>query len=154
MGGKKGLAWNFFNVKGKSVQCKYCNKDYKHANVNKMENHIKKCFKCPAGLKKVFDSDSKCKKYHKESISTMPSTSNVEENITISDTDEPNTGQMSSTSSNTSSIPITSVPSLLKNAGDGTSSFLTNKKISKSQISMTAFLDQMDEITNVSTFTY
>lgn len=55
MGKKKGPAWNFFKEKNKGVECKYCCKEYKHSNVNKMTNHIKKCFKCPADMKKILD---------------------------------------------------------------------------------------------------
>jgi len=50
---KKGVIWDFFNVKGKGVACKYCSHEYKQANSIKMENHIKKCIKCPAGLKHI-----------------------------------------------------------------------------------------------------
>ena len=53
MGKKKGVIWDSFNIKGKSVVCKYCGVYYKQGNSCKMEKHIKKCFKCPAGLRCV-----------------------------------------------------------------------------------------------------
>jgi hypothetical protein len=54
MGKKKGPAWQLFKDNNKGgVVCKYCNLVYKHANVNKMTNHIRKCFKCPEETKKV-----------------------------------------------------------------------------------------------------
>lgn len=54
MGKKKGPAWQFFKDKNKGgVVCKYCNIEYKHANVNKMTNHIRKCYKCPEDMKMV-----------------------------------------------------------------------------------------------------
>lgn len=52
---KKGPVWNFYNSKGKGVSCKYCFKEYKVPHAKKMETHIQKCFKCPQGLKKVFE---------------------------------------------------------------------------------------------------
>ena len=58
MGKKKGAAWTFFRVDDKKVICKYCAKQYKHANVNKMEKHIISCFKCPKDLKNVFFDNS------------------------------------------------------------------------------------------------
>lgn len=61
MGKKKGPAWDFFKTKDKGVLCKYCNKEYKVSNVNKMTKHIKKCFKCPDALKKVLELDIKSK---------------------------------------------------------------------------------------------
>lgn len=56
---KKGLVWNFFQIKGKGVVCKYCTQEYKQANSVKMERHIKKCLKCPAGLKHVLFASPK-----------------------------------------------------------------------------------------------
>lgn len=58
MGKKKGPAWDFFKEKDKGVVCKYCSKEYKQSNVNKMTKHIKKCFKCPQDLKKYLDSQT------------------------------------------------------------------------------------------------
>lgn len=58
MGKKKGPAWDFFKEKDKGVVCKYCSKEYKHSNVNKMTKHIKKCFKCPQDLKKYLERQS------------------------------------------------------------------------------------------------
>lgn len=52
MGRKRGNAWRFFNEKKKGVSCKFCNKVYLHANVNKMKQHIITCVKCPPGTKK------------------------------------------------------------------------------------------------------
>lgn len=51
---KKDPVWQFFkdNIKGGAV-CKYCNTEYKFANVAKMTKHIKKCFKCPQEIKKT-----------------------------------------------------------------------------------------------------
>lgn len=58
MGKKKGPAWDFFKEKDKGVVCKYCSKEYKQSNVNKMTKHIRKCFKCPQDLKKYLDSQA------------------------------------------------------------------------------------------------
>jgi hypothetical protein len=58
MGKKKGPAWDFFKEKNKGVVCKYCAKEYKQSNVNKMTKHIKKCFKCPEDLKKYLESQT------------------------------------------------------------------------------------------------
>lgn len=58
MGKKKGPAWDFFKAKDKGVVCKYCSKEYKQSNVNKMTKHIKKCFKCPQDLKKYLESQT------------------------------------------------------------------------------------------------
>lgn len=55
MAKKKGPTWNFFKVKNKGVVCNFCFKEYTHSNVNKMTRHIKKCLKCPAGIKKILD---------------------------------------------------------------------------------------------------
>lgn len=59
MGKKKGPAWDFFKAKDRGVVCKYCNKEYKVSNVNKMTKHIKKCFKCPNALKKILNIKNK-----------------------------------------------------------------------------------------------
>lgn len=58
MGKKKGPAWDFFKEKDKGVVCKYCSKEYKQSNVNKMTKHIKKCFKCPQDFKKYLDGQT------------------------------------------------------------------------------------------------
>uniref|UniRef100_A0A1B6MU20 BED-type domain-containing protein n=1 Tax=Graphocephala atropunctata TaxID=36148 RepID=A0A1B6MU20_9HEMI len=55
---KKGPAWDFFKEKDKGVVCKYCSKEYKQSNVNKMTKHIKKCFKCPQDMKKYLESQT------------------------------------------------------------------------------------------------
>ncbi|XP_046404242.1 uncharacterized protein LOC124169634 isoform X2 [Ischnura elegans] len=52
---KKGPAWDFFYEKDKGVQCKFCSKEYKHSNVNKMTRHIVKCFECPSNLKDILN---------------------------------------------------------------------------------------------------
>lgn len=53
MGKKKGPAWEFFKEKNKGVICKYCSKEYKQSNVNKMARQISKCFKCPQDMNKL-----------------------------------------------------------------------------------------------------
>lgn len=105
MGRKKGAAWSFFNVKkDKSIQCKYCNVEYKHANVNKMERHIEKCFKCPVGLKKILKRNEKANKFCFKQTAAMTTKANLEfqEQLSIDvDPDEHcQASQMSSTSSN------------------------------------------------------
>lgn len=59
---RKGPVWDFFNLKGKGVACKYCCKEYKQSHAYKMGNHIKKCFKCPQDLKKVLDLSTNVEK--------------------------------------------------------------------------------------------
>ena len=172
MGKKKGPAWNFFNVKkNKSVQCKYCNVEYKHANVNKMERHIKKCFQCPAGLKKLLNRNTTANEFNFKQTANMTTiTANLElqEQLNI-DVDDPNencqASQMSLSSTSSNNTRSSRSPSLLKTIMPGTSSnfsseisssSLTNSKISKTHIDdpttlLTAFVDHMDETSNVST---
>lgn len=167
MGKKKGPAWNFFNIKkDKTVQCKYCNLEYKHANVNKMEKHIKKCFKCPVGLKKILNRHEVDNKL---CFKQVPTASKLEfsEHLSI-DVDNPDescqASQMSSTSSNSTTVSATRgscSPLLLKTARPGTSAnsssempcSLSNARISKIHIDgastlLTAFVDHMDEKSN------
>ena len=48
----KDRIWvQFHKAKDNSVVCKYCEKKYKFANVNKMKNHIKKCVKSPETIR-------------------------------------------------------------------------------------------------------
>lgn len=58
---KKGVIWEFFNIKRKGVVCKYCTLDYKQANAYKIEKHINKYFKYPFVLKFILKANAKTK---------------------------------------------------------------------------------------------
>lgn len=54
----KKKVWNCFDEKSDgSVECKWCKQTYKFGNVSKMENHIKKCLKCPEQMKRTIFED-------------------------------------------------------------------------------------------------
>jgi len=137
---RKGLAWNFFKEKNKGVTCKYCSKDYQHANVNKMTQHIKKCFKCPADMKNALASDT-CK-MRSDFISTptrvfAPRTMILQESleVDVTATAEP---RPSSSTSHTSSLSILS------------QAWNDNEPRPRTSSLLTSFVDHMDAPSNVS----
>lgn len=145
---KKGPVWNFFNENGKGVTCKYCAKDYKQSNSVKMERHIKKCFKCPAELKRILTVSVKTPT-RTDVFQLQPLTvdgtvgelekagpSSVDSNSSCTPRPSPRQPQFSSASSSTPSY-----------------SSLPRSLISPSTASprgISSFLDQMDAQTNVS----
>ncbi|KAG7308255.1 hypothetical protein JYU34_006934 [Plutella xylostella] len=50
---KKNDIWENYlhSATTKTVKCKHCDKVYQFANVNKMANHLLKCYKCPVVIK-------------------------------------------------------------------------------------------------------
>lgn len=149
---RKGPTWDFFKTKNKGVECKYCSKEYKHANVNKMEKHIKKCFKCPADLKKVLDSSDKVKLF--KSIIPAPLTpkKNTDKSlsVTVSNMEDLEAGPSSSSSNNPSKNPSRNS---ISNSDSESSLFPGNTIIQPSPSSqLLSFVDHMDAQTNVSSF--
>lgn len=60
MGKQKDEVWKLFQQNSdKSVNCKYCDKKYNFANVNKMKNHIQTCIKLPSSAKAHMSLTSK-----------------------------------------------------------------------------------------------
>lgn len=50
---KKDTIWKHFqSFSNRSTKFSYCRKKYTFGNVNKMEEHLKKCFKCPLAVRK------------------------------------------------------------------------------------------------------
>lgn len=141
---KKGPAWNFFKQKNKGVECKYCCKVYKHSNVNKMANHIKKCFKCPADMKKILDNCNILKP-----LQTARSTSKriSEQEADLSTDTEPG--------SSSSSMPVsrnTFSSELMQNEAE--SLLQSSSTSSKRSLGLQSFMDHMDTQTNVSILIY
>lgn len=122
---KKGPVWNFFNLKGKGVSCKYCFKEYKQSHSNKMENHIKKCFKCPQDLKKVLELSTMIEKPIKKKSPYEPLIVEVED----FNKPGPSSGSFKSSSS---------------------SEFLPQPVSSSTPKGIPSFVDHMDIQTNVS----
>lgn len=54
MGRKRAEVRNYFNIKNKSAECKFCKVVYKVLNATKMQKHIGKCFKCPSDIRNSF----------------------------------------------------------------------------------------------------
>lgn len=168
---KKGVTWTYFRVEDKKVICKYCSKLYKHANVNKMERHIKKCFKCPEDFKKVFSGGtaSLIKAPKSKSVVPQPQTNIVNQEIvdvditdlteaepalafsvTASSLQSPKTSKPLETSdkvaspsnSLSSTTPLSSV-SIVNRPESRISTYTPNKSVLN-------FIDTMDDRQNVS----
>lgn len=81
----KDIVWKHCIKMNKSAKCKYCNKIYAFANVNKLEKHLQKCCKCPLTvkdqLKKVLTEQSKTQQNieNTENLQPQPSTSSYPE---------------------------------------------------------------------------
>lgn len=148
---KKGAVWDFFNIKGKGVVCKYCTQEYKQGNAVKMEKHIKKCIKCPAGLKHILTIS-----ISKPTLRPLTVAVDLDANV-----DQTTQGQAVLTSAGLSSAtsPFKSPtphapkpwPSPLSAHSSSSSGSATIPIYSPgSSRGITAFLDHMDMQTNVS----
>lgn len=150
---KKGVIWDFFNTKGKGAVCKYCATEYKQANSCKMEKHIKKCFKCPAGLKCILSAKSTPKSSTNLKDMNQPLTVNVD--VNVGQTTQTQTHLTKAGSSSTPSpsflIPAPKPwPSPLSATSSDSGSGTVPIYCPGSSRGMTSFLDHMDSQTNVS----
>lgn len=146
MGKKKGVVWDFFKIKGIGVICKYCPTEYKHPNSCKMEKHIKKCFKCPEGLKSILSvttSTATTSKSKSRNVTSKPLSIEVDEEIDLTQPGPSSADSMGPPKSWPSPSPL-STNSATSDSGttpiySPRFSGLLNK-----------FMDQMDSQTNVS----
>lgn len=153
----KGAVWDFFNIKGKGVVCKYCTQEYKQGNSVKMEKHIKKCIKCPAGLKHILTVSKPTPRPSTTKYINQPLTVDVDSNV-----GQTTQGQAVLTSAGLSSAtspfksptrtPPTPKPWPSPLSAHSSSSGSTTIPIYSpgSSRGITAFFDHMDIQTNVS----
>ena len=161
MGKRKGPAWDFFKEKGCGVICKYCCKEYKHANVNKMSNHIKKCFKTPADLKKVLNSNICATAVFKSFSTSTPQKMSVLEPLEIDTSFETEPEPRPSASSNehnrlasrNSNLSSSSSSEVwgLQQCGQSKTLLQSSTSQSSQQSQLLSFVDHMDTQENVST---